>query len=543
MLLKGKALTYFYAQMNQKVLRYIISLMAISLMGIISFQAYWIWLKANEKALEFDKSVYKSLAQISKDIEENEASVFVQKIKKENLPVKTTQTKTVTSTTTVTDDNVTEIIISGDNDFTYVVDLNSESSKIPDFKVSGDELDSYLQSTSDLNFEFINLSDSSIHKEKELIKLYRKKKNNIETVIQKMAVELTFKNASLIERLKNIDIDSTIANNLKSEGILNTKYNFFIQDKKTDSIVIGANNILSQKADNQYATDILASGDRDEGGTLFLSFQNKTNYILRSIWLSVVISILLTLIMVFTFSYTIRSILKEKKLSRIKADFINNMTHEFKTPIATISLAIDSMLHPLVRKDEKEIERFGGIIKKENERMNRQIESVLNAARFEREDINLKEEHIDINQMISELVGDFKLKTYAQAGDIKLNLVEGQHIIVGDEMHFYNALRNLIDNGIKFSKEAFRICLKTYLKENNIVVEISDRGIGMDKETQKRAFDRFYRKSEGNLHNTKGFGLGLNYVKEIITRMRGDIKLESKLNQGTTIYIELPLVK
>lgn len=529
--------------MNQKVFRYIIFLMAISFLGIISFQAYWIWLKVNEKAAVFDQNVYRSLAQIRNELDEKEAFIFIKRIQSSSSSIQPIKSY-LKGQEEIND--FTEIIFSDGNEFSFEVKIDTVESKNYQsneeiLEISKSHLENIVLKGSNINVKYNDKANGRKKKEADLVKIYTQKKNNLETAIQKMAVDFTLKHESLQLRLNNINLDSTISEKLKSEGILTTEYNYFIKDNETDSIIINSNtsNIIGDK--NTFSTKILENTESNSGGTLGISFQNKTKFILKSIWLTLLISVLLTLIMIFTFSYTIHSILKEKKLSRIKADFINNMTHEFKTPIATISLAIDSMLHPLVRKDQNEIEKFGMIIKKENQRMNHQIESVLNAARFEKENIDLKIEQLNVHEILKELIEDFTLKSQAQSGDIKLNLTTSDIFVLGDEMHFYNAIRNLIDNGIKFSKEAFRINIKTQFKNDQLLLEIADKGIGMDKETQNHAFDRFYRKSEGNIHTTKGFGLGLSYVNEIITRMNGKISIDSSLGKGTKVIIEIPI--
>ncbi|MBL4710503.1 MAG: HAMP domain-containing histidine kinase [Flavobacteriales bacterium] len=225
----------------------------------------------------------------------------------------------------------------------------------------------------------------------------------------------------------------------------------------------------------------------------------------------------------------------------MKADFINNMTHEFKTPVATISLAIDSILHKEIINKPDQIEKFGSIIKKENPRMNNQIERLLNIALFDKESFELNRETVNVHQLLLELKENFEINTNNQSGDFALFLNAEKAIILADKMHFYNVLRNIIDNGIKFSNEAFRIKVTTLNTNQSLIIRISDQGIGMNKDTQSKIFTRFYRKTEGDIHATKGFGLGLTYVKEVIEKMRAMIAVESELNKGTTFTITIPL--
>ncbi len=218
------------------------------------------------------------------------------------------------------------------------------------------------------------------------------------------------------------------------------------------------------------------------------------------------------------------------------------MTHEFKTPVATISLAIDSMLHPEVKEKTEELEKYGRIIKKENQRMNDQVERLLEMALFDRQELTLNVQAFDAHLLIHELKEDFKLKIKAEEGTIDLSLNAVKQMIIADRMHFYNAIRNVIDNGIKYSSSTFNIQISTEVIQHQLQINIQDSGIGMSSETLKRIFDRFYRKSSGNLHSTKGFGLGLAYTQEILEKMGGSITAKSSLGSGSEFKINIPLM-
>lgn len=256
-------------------------------------------------------------------------------------------------------------------------------------------------------------------------------------------------------------------------------------------------------------------------------------------------AILFTLIIIAAFYLTVRTMLRQKKLGEIKNDFINNMTHEFKTPIATISLAVDAMRNEKVLQDRQKIDYFRGIIKEENQRMNRQVETILKASQLERQEVELNLVPLHVHQVIKDVVDNFALQLQQKNGHAELSLNAENDLVDADEVHFSNMVNNLVDNAIKYSKDNVPIAVKisTQVEGKKFVMRFEDNGIGMNKETVKRVFERFYRAHTGNLHNVKGFGLGLSYVKTLIQAHHGDIKVDSTLGKGSTFVIELPLKK
>jgi two-component system phosphate regulon sensor histidine kinase PhoR len=234
---------------------------------------------------------------------------------------------------------------------------------------------------------------------------------------------------------------------------------------------------------------------------------------------------------------TFREALKQKKLSEIRNDFINNMTHEFKTPIATISLAADTVMNEAVIHDAESVKKYAELIKRENRRMNEQVEKVLELALTERNELEVVKENIDLNELLVRLVNVMALQINAKNGKIISLLSTEKLFINGDSFHLERVFLNLLDNAIKYSKDAPEITVKSFEKDNSIIVEISDRGIGIAAEEQERIFDRFYRVPTGNLHNVKGFGLGLSYVQAIVEKHNGKIEVESKPGTGSTFRI------
>jgi two-component system phosphate regulon sensor histidine kinase PhoR len=232
--------------------------------------------------------------------------------------------------------------------------------------------------------------------------------------------------------------------------------------------------------------------------------------------------------------------LNQKKISEIKSDFINNMTHELKTPLATISLAIDAIGNEKVMDNREKIRYFSGIIKEENKRMNKQVESILQSALLEKNEISLNLQVTDVHEVITHTVENLQLQLAAKQGQVELRLDAINPIIMADDVHFSNVIFNLLDNAIKYSKEHLEVVISTYSTRKSLVITIADNGIGMSRDTISRIFEKFYRAHTGNVHNVKGFGLGLSYVKAIVDAHKGKIKVESAVGKGSKFTMEFP---
>ena len=272
---------------------------------------------------------------------------------------------------------------------------------------------------------------------------------------------------------------------------------------------------------------------------------NYKSVVLESLWLPIISAIVFTVLIMTAFYLTVRTMLRQKKLSEIKNDFINNMTHEFKTPLATISLAVDALRNDKVVSDKEKMTYFSTIIKEENKRMNRQVETILKAALMDKQEVQLLLRPVHAHHIIKDVVENFTLQLEEKNGKAELVLNAENDLIDADEVHFSNLINNLIDNAIKYSKEDQppMIKINTSSTPKSFLIVIEDNGIGMNKETAKRVFEKFYRAHTGNIHNVKGFGLGLSYVKTMVEAHGGEIKVDSVLGKGSTFTIELPLKK
>jgi len=277
-----------------------------------------------------------------------------------------------------------------------------------------------------------------------------------------------------------------------------------------------------------------------QGIILSVVFPSRTNYVLGSISWMLIGSSLFSLFILSTFALSIFLILRQKKISEVKSDFINNMTHEFKTPIATISLAADTITNPRVIKDEKSIRHFAGMIKKENERMNKQVETILQLASLDKKEIEFSFGDVSVHSVIRKSIDTIDLHIQQKHGTIIADLKADPDIVWGDEEHLGNLVHNLLDNAVKYSPEKPEIKVSTRNEENGILIMVEDKGIGMSKSVQAKIFERFYRQTSGNVHNVKGFGLGLNYVRSIVEAHRGNITVDSEPGKGSCFKVFLP---
>jgi two-component system phosphate regulon sensor histidine kinase PhoR len=255
----------------------------------------------------------------------------------------------------------------------------------------------------------------------------------------------------------------------------------------------------------------------------------------------VISAVLFIIIVLAAFFITVRSLLTQKKLNEIKKDFINNMTHELKTPLSTISLAVDALKSSKVQADPKSVDYFSSIIKEENVRMNKHVESILHIGQLERKEYEISKQPLDVHDLLLGVMDSFKLQLEAKPSNVETYFEAKVHSIKADEEHLLHVFSNLIDNAIKYSKDTIDITIHTSNINNKIVVSIEDQGIGMSSDTTKHIFEKFYRAHSGNIHNVKGFGLGLSYVKWVVDMHKGKIQVDSQEEAGTKIEITLPI--
>jgi two-component system phosphate regulon sensor histidine kinase PhoR len=273
---------------------------------------------------------------------------------------------------------------------------------------------------------------------------------------------------------------------------------------------------------------------------LSVVFPERTNYVLGEMIFILGGSMLFSLFILATFALSLYFIIRQKKISEMRADFINNMTHEFKTPIATISLAADTISNPKVIKDEESIRHFIGMIKKENSRMNKKVETILQIASLDKKEIEFRFENTSMHTIIEHAIETIDIQVQQRNGKINLMLEASDPVVFGDSEHLSNLVNNLLDNALKYSPESPEINIRTENEDDGFVFFVEDKGIGMTKAVQSRIFERFYRQSSGNIHDVKGFGLGLNYARAIIDAHKGSITVFSEPGKGSRFRIFLP---
>ena len=333
---------------------------------------------------------------------------------------------------------------------------------------------------------------------------------------------------------------------LEKYGLSDLPFEFAIADKK------GNIEMKSKKFEDVFSDEIntlqaritvIPSDIMEPTGpfeTIIIVAPNIRYYLLRSL-LWVIIGVVVFIIVVLAaFFITIRSLMTQRKLVEIKRDFINNMTHELKTPLATISLAVDALKSTKVNTDPKSVDYFSNIIKEENVRMNKHVETILQAAQLDKKENELNKQEVELHDLILGVVDSFKLQLEGKPSNVQTILEASPSIIKADEEHILHVLSNLIDNAIKYSKSEIDITIQTKTLNNKTCIRIIDKGIGMDANTKKHIFEKFYRAHSGNVHDVKGYGLGMSYVKWVIDSHKGQITVNSEIGVGTAIEIILP---
>jgi len=334
-------------------------------------------------------------------------------------------------------------------------------------------------------------------------------------------------------------IHSALRNELLNSGIF-IPFEFAVIEN--DKVVDGRASVFGEKdfISSYYSVDLFPNRLIDKNTRLAVKFPDKSNYVLGSMKLILGASTVFSLIILLTFTLSIFFIIRQKKISEMKSDFINNMTHEFKTPIATISLAADTIANPRIIGDEARVKHFVGMIKKENVRMNKQVENILQISTLDKSEMEFEFEEVDINSIVQRSIDTIEIQVQERKGNIFFLAEASNPVLTGDEEHLTNLVHNLLDNANKYSPEAPDITIRTENADKAIKLTVEDKGMGMSKSVQSKIFDKFYRQEGGNIHNVKGFGLGLNYVKAIVEAHNGSIFVSSEPGKGSRFEVYLP---
>lgn len=362
--------------------------------------------------------------------------------------------------------------------------------------------------------------------------LYARMSQKMQEFMLRLVKEKDPENVSPWQRLENIDMDDLLVSYFRAYNI-HLPFTFEIMTKDD---VLG--HVRAGDTKNLYYVDLFQQDLVKKGYYLGVKFESVQPVLLENMGWLFLASGFCVFGLMFVFIITIVIIMRQQKLSVIKNDFINNMTHEFKTPIATISLATSAITKEKVLNDKEQILKFNSMIKGENERMNKYVERILQQAKLDRREVHLNKVELEMNEMVREAAEHFMLIVQEAGGTLECKLEAGKTILCGDEVHLMNVVCNLIDNAIKYSEGAPRILVYTREKAGLFIIGVQDHGIGISGEAQKKVFKRFYRVPSGNVHNVKGFGLGLSYVKSIVELHGGAVHLTSKKNKGTLVEIE-----
>ncbi len=350
-------------------------------------------------------------------------------------------------------------------------------------------------------------------------------------------------NVDLYNRADKIDtvaLDSLLKQQMKNKGI-GAEYAYGIFDPFMNAYHLDA---TDEEVDGILASphkvNLTPGNVFSQPKFLSIFFPNQNKYLLRTMWLLLTISAMFILVIIFSFSYTVSTIIRQKKVSEIKNDFINNMTHELKTPISTISLACQALSDPDIKSKEGIVDNYINVIADENKRLAMVVENVLRTAVMDKGELKLKIVDLDMNEIVNQVLQNMKLQMERKGGQFITDIQATNTLVQADKIHLTNVIFNLVDNALKYTEKIPVIKVGTKDLKNGVVVYVQDNGIGISRENQNKVFDKLYRVPTGNIHNVKGFGLGLSYVKAIVDKHNGWINLKSELNKGSKFEIFIP---
>ena len=522
--------------MRKRIFVLIVILMSVALIGIISVQVFWIKNTVQITEEQFSANVKFALAKVSDDIKQREFNDFYFKI--EELYTEGDKLK-------VSDVSkfIFEKIDTANNEkFTYSQSIIESNYKVPTEFFENDSVNFKEIYSKE---EIVIVKDQVLDKtvggieppEERYVKVGRFK--TAEKSYLEAQFDIYTSKLPVHRRVSNREINFRLANELKSKGI-STDFKYGIYSNGLATQV--KSGYFRKEVGKSYMVPMFADAEGNSNYQLYVTFPQKKNYILGSISKILVLSVFFVLIIILAFVSALYQLVKQKQVSEIKTDFINNMTHEFKTPIATINLALDAIKNPKVIGDQEKVMRYVKMIREENKRMNAQVENVLRISKLEKNQLDVNKEKVDVHDLIKEAVKHVDLLVNDKGGYIKMNLNAEATEILADHFHFTNVIVNMLDNAIKYSVDVPKIDISTENTAKHIVVKVKDRGIGMAKSVQKNVFKKFYREETGNIHNVKGHGLGLAYVKKIVEIHHGEVDVESEKGIGSTFIIKLPLI-
>lgn len=540
----------------------IITAITIALVGLISLQVTLLMDSYRQKEQAFDRNVLNALNAVAQQIEKDEAAskIFsvamtfpppvtgapVRKFKK-IIADSHAHSMTNGKYSWIISDTVTEKGRSGSNKQMRVEVFHSggidtmRSVMIrkdgPSKKSGKAESFSYSYSTDDKELRFrSSFSDSAM-----IILRDTTKKRRGEIVAQVVDKLFLIETLPIEQRLDLGKLDSLITASLKSVGISMT-YSFRVLAGEKDSVKLSRDSSkISEMNSTPFRTRLFPNDVLSPRYELALFLPEKSSAVLGEMTMMLALSLIFISIIIVSFIYTIRVLILQKRFSVSIVDFINNMTHEFKTPISTIALASEAIAKPEVLKSRPKVRKYNSLIVDENNRMKHQVEKILQMAVLEEGEFELKRTEVNMHHLIEQAVKNISLLVEQRNGTIGLSLDADRCAVQGDLVHLTNIIHNVLDNAVKYSAGLPEIRIETKNSDGALIIRISDNGIGISKEDAARVFEKYYRVPTGNMHNVKGFGLGLSYVKLVAEAHGGSVSLKSIIGEGTTVEIILPL--
>jgi len=510
--------------------------MILSVGGIILIQWYFIYTSIDNREEEFSMAVKASLSAVAADIQEDELLHYIETFESLTDTISQPDSSLLGNFIFYDSDdesNLSSLLTFGilQEDYSIPIPGNStgEVTKVSDFK--GLETRRIFKEA----FDRENRRTFSTNKFERIQRISSLEKATFSAFFSSIAN--TF---PIHKRLDTYELEYMLKEQFSTRNI-DTPFEFVVLSEGLATKVT-SNNYLEAQSGPQYNIPIFVNEAGTSTYDLIVSFPKKNSYVLSSIIGVASLSFVLTLLIVVLCGISLYQILQQKKISEIKSDFINNMSHEFKTPIATINLAIDAIENPINIKDEVKISRYLKMMREENKRMQDQVETVLMISQLDRGTTPMECEPINVHEVIEEAISHVALIVQNRAGMIYKHLDSPLITVSANMNHLTNVLINLLDNAIKYSEGSPIIEVRTWAEEKKVAIEIKDEGMGMDPETLQLIFEKFYREQGGNVHNIKGHGLGLSYVKKILTLINGTIHVKSKKGKGSIFLIQLPLI-
>jgi len=524
--------------MKKRLFAILVVFMALALLGIIVVQTFWIQTNLNNRDRQFSLSVISALTSVSEQIKERELRDYItatQKIMDSiGSPKESQLTEVFQYIDRTTEENKTLLVSRGIIEDTYGIFPNlydtssTDSTPILDYRS--------IKATTVLEEDIEGTINrmSSQERMQRIERLTTMDKAKYENIFMDIAA-----NKPIEKRVSTFELELLLGQELLLRDI-DASFEFRVFEGNRMS-GLGTEFFLKNINKTIFKTPLFVDVNGGSNYELRLIFPDKGAFLRSSVLSSIVLSILFTLILIGVFAITLSQAYKQKKISEIKSDFINNMTHEFKTPIATIQLALDALGNTTIAKQPNKVTQYLGMIRDESRRMNTQVENVLQISRLDRRELELTTSEIDPHIPIKTAIEHVRLLIDQNDGTLHVNL-DPMHIkLTMSESHMTNVWVNLLENAIKYSSDTVEISVLSEVSEDAFTVSIQDKGIGMSNNVRRRIFDRFYREESGNIHTVKGHGLGLSYVKRIVELHNGTISVESQPKKGSTFTVHFPL--